>query len=447
MSAENPEAAPAPKPRRAGGRAALSTYASYIGVSLFGLGNVLLISRVLGPTGRGEVTFLMTVSGITGYLFNLSVQEANANLSGLKEHLRPALGTNSVVLSLGLGLVAAAAAVLALAYAPFLSEDVPASDLAIALVAIPAVTLQTYFVYLARGSSKFTIANVAMLVAPVFSFFANAVLAVAGVLSVTSSLACWSVGLVLSAVTLIVDHKRRVGFAAVDRELGREAVVFGTKSHLGGVMATGSYRMDQWILGAVAGPRELGLYSVAVAWFESLFLLPMAIGAVARQELVTAPRHEAGRRAALLFRVTLIVTLVLAAILVIGAPFLCAGIFGESFSGSIEPLRLLAAGALGIVSAKLIGVALIAQRRPLLESASMGSGFVVAIVLYLILIPSDAAVGAAIASSIAYSVAGIAAAAFLVKALDVPVRLLVPRPDDVRALARLLGRGASALRR
>lgn len=447
MRPENADAPPAPTPRKAGGKAALSTYASYIGVSLFGLGNVLLISRVLGPVGRGEVTFLMTVAGISGYLFNLSVQEANANLSGLKAHLRPALGTNSIVLSLILGALAAAVAVLALAYAPFLSEDVPASDLAIALISIPAVTLQTYFVYLARGSSKFTIANVAMLVAPVVSFLANAILALAGALTVTTALVCWSSGLTLSALVLIVDHRVRVGFAAIDRALGREAVVFGTKSHVGGVLATGSYRMDQWILGAVSGPRELGLYSVAVAWFESLFLLPMAVGAVARQELVTAPSGEAGRRAAFLFRVTLIVTAGLAAILVVAAPVLCTGIFGESFSGSVEPLRLLAAGALGIVSAKLIGVALIAQRRPLLESASMGSGFVVAIVLYLILIPSHAAVGAAIASSVAYSVAGLGAAIFLVRALDVPVRLLVPRPEDVRSLVRLLGRGTRALRR
>jgi O-antigen/teichoic acid export membrane protein len=438
-----PSSAP---PRKAGGRAAASTYASYLGISLFGLANVLLVSRILGPSGRGEVTFLMTVAGISGYLFNLSVQEANANLSGLKAHLRPSLGTNSILLSLGLGIVAAGVATLALAYAPFLAEDVPASHLAIALASIPSVTLQTYLVYLARGSYKFTIANLAMLVAPVVSVLANAALALAGALTVTTALASWSIGLALSAAVLVVDHALRVGYGRADRALGREALTFGAKSHVGGVLATGSYRMDQWILGAVSGPRELGLYSVAVAWFEGLFLLPMAIGAVARPDLVLAPAAEAGRRAALLFRVTVIATAVLAAVLVVAAPLLCTGLFGEAFSGSVEPLRLLAVGALGIVGAKVIGVALIAQRRPLLESASMGIGFVVAIVLYIVLIPPFAAVGAAVASAIAYTVAGTAAAAFLVKALHVSPRELIPRPADVRVIAGLASRAVRARR-
>ena len=147
-------------------RAAAGTYLSYLGVSFLGLLNVLIVARDLGPTGRGDVTFLMTVAGITGYVLNMSVHESNANFSGLKSHRIPSLGTNSVVLSLMLGLVAAGVAVAALAYAPFLKQDVPAGNLALALVSIPAVMLQTYLVYLARGSYQFTVANLAMLTAP-----------------------------------------------------------------------------------------------------------------------------------------------------------------------------------------------------------------------------------------------------------------------------------------
>lgn len=435
-----------PTQRRAGGRDAAATYASYLAVSLFGLANVLLVSRVLGPTGRGEVVFLMTVASISGYLFNLSVQEANANLASLKAHHRPVLGTNSVLLSIVLGIIGAGAATLALAYAPFLSEDVPTAHLAIALASIPAVTLQTYLVYLARGGYHFTIANVAMLVAPIFAVVANGAMAIAGVLTVTTALASWSTGLTLSAVVLMVDHHRRVGFGRPDPDLAREVVVFGSKSHVGGILATGSYRFDQWILGAVSGPHALGLYSVAVAWFEGLFLLPMSISAVSRPDLVTDDRLRAGQRTALLFRVTALTTAVLALVLVAAAPLLCTGIFGAAFSGSVEPLRLLATGSIGIVGAKVIGVALIAQRRPLLESAAMGIGFVVAIALYVLLIPPFGANGAAIASVIAYTVAGTSAAVFAVRALGVRPAELIPRPSDLRTLADLASRARGQLR-
>lgn len=438
MSAEpEPEAA---GPKRPGmRRAAAGTYLSYLGVSFLGLLNVLIVARDLGPTGRGDVTFLMTVAGITGYVLNMSVHESNANFSGLKSHRIPSLGTNSVVLSLLLGLAAAGVAVAALAYAPFLKQDVPAGNLALALVSIPAVMLQTYLVYLARGSYQFTVANIAMLTAPTVALTANVVMMITGTLSVTTALAAWSAGNTLAALFLAVHHGLTAGYTRPDRRLAQEAVTFGAKSHIGGVLATGNYRMDQWILGAVAGSRELGLYSIAVAWFEGLFLLPMAVSAVARPDLVRAKGAEAGARIASLFRLTVALTLIAAVALFLLAPVLCTGIFGDSFSGSVEPLRLLAVGALGISAAKLIGIGLIAQQRPLLESASMGTGFVVALVLYVILIPSYGANGAAIASTIAYTAAGLAAAAFLVRQFDVRPSALIPRPSDARQLADLVG--------
>ena len=94
-------------------------------------------------------------------------------------------------------------------------------------------------------------------------------------------------------------------------------MTFGAKSHIGGMLATGSYRMDQWIVGAVAGSRELGLYAIAVAWFEGLFILPMAVAATARPDLVMAKRAEAGEKIASLFRMTVALTLIAAIALVV----------------------------------------------------------------------------------------------------------------------------------
>lgn len=427
-----------PEPPRPIKKAALGTYVSYLGVSFVGLLNVLLVARVLGPTGRGEVTFLMTVAGITSYVFNLSVQEANANLSGLKKSRIPSLGTNSLMMALVLGATAALVAVLALAYAPYLAREVGTLELTLALLSIPSVMLQTYLVYLARGSYEFTIANVALLSAPVVALTANVALAVTGTLSVTTALGAWSAGNAISAVLLTVDHLRRVGFGRPDSTLARETVVFGAKSHIGGVMATGSYRMDQWILGAVAGPRELGLYSVAVAWFEGLFILPMAIASVARPDLVRAAHADVGARAAELFRITITLTVFFALVLVVAAPLLCGGIFGPEFDEATQLLRLLAAGSLGISAAKLIGIALIAQRRPLLESVSMGAGFLTAILLYIVLIPPLGATGAAIASTVAYTVAGLTAAVFLVREFGVRPRQFFPRRGDLDRLAGMV---------
>jgi O-antigen/teichoic acid export membrane protein len=215
---------------------------------------------------------------------------------------------------------------------------------------------------------------------------------------------------------------------------------FGLKAHAGRVMLIGNYRVDQWILGAVGGSRELGLYSVAVAWSETLFFLPNALAAVQRPDLVRAEHAEAARTAAVVFRAVTLLTLAGAVALIALAPVLCTEVFGESFAGSVDDLRVLAVGAVGIGALKLLGSALTARDRPLLESAAVGVAFVAIIALDVLLIPPLGGLGAAIASTVAYSAGGAAVALLFARALGYPARELVPRPSDLSVLVARLRR-------
>src|SRR5581483_5934542 len=139
--------------------------------------------------------------------------------------------------------------------------------------------------------------------------------------------------------------------------------------------------------------RELGLYSVAVAWAEGLFLLPTALAQVQRPDLVRSDPRSAGEQAARGFRMVAMTTLVLVAGLVVLAPFLCRTVFGPSFGGAVDDLRLLALGAFGIAAVKIFGTALLAQGRPLLEAAASLLAFCFTLALDLILIPGHGGLG------------------------------------------------------
>jgi O-antigen/teichoic acid export membrane protein len=127
-----------------------------------------------------------------------------------------------------------------------------------------------------------------------------------------------------------------------------------------------------------------------------------------------------------------------AVVMVALAPILCTTIFGEQFAGSVDDLRVLVIGAFGIGALKLLGNALTAQGRPLLESAAIGVAFVTILVLDVILIPELGGLGAALASAIAYSMGGVAVMILFARALGTPVLDLVPRPSDVPWLLRLV---------
>ena len=132
-----------------------------------------------------------------------------------------------------------------------------------------------------------------------------------------------------------------------------------------------SSTLDQWVLGGIAGSRELGLYCVAVAWVQALSFLPTALMLVQRPDLVRASSREAERQASIVFRGTLLITLVLAVGMAALAPFLCVTAFGESFRESVGMLRVLTVGAFGIVALKLLGDALTARRKPMLDTTAI----------------------------------------------------------------------------
>jgi O-antigen/teichoic acid export membrane protein len=289
--------------------------------------------------------------------------------------------------------------------------------------------------FLVQADYGFGLTNLVWLITPVANVTLNGILALTGVLSVATAVATWVGGEVLGTIILVWYVARRLaGFGRPDWGVARRTLSFGLRSHAGRIMLLGNYRLDQWILGAVAGSRELGLYSVAVAWSSALFYLPTTLTSVQRPDLVRANQEDAARRASLIFRTAVLVTVVPALVMIAAAPFLCATIMGEAFRGSIDDLRILTLGVFGVIALKLLGNAITAQRKPGLASIAIGIGFACTVVLDILLIPRYGGLGAALASSVAYTLGGVIIAIIFIRALRGRPSELVPRAKDLPSL-------------
>jgi O-antigen/teichoic acid export membrane protein len=418
---------------------AAATFGTNVGVAVISLLNVLVTARILGPGGRGELALLTTIAILSSSLAAFGLYEANANIGAREPGKRGALAANSLVLALALGGAAAALVATLVVVFPALGGGTDPLLQALALAAIPVLILQSGLGTLIQSQYGFGVTNAAWLLAPSTSLALNGALAAFGLLTVGSAVAVWIAGQI-AATALLAWHAVR-GLERVPRPdvpLARRMLSFGSRTHLGRVMTMGNYRLDQWFVGAIAGHRELGLYSVAVAWAEALFYLPTALGMVQRPDLVRASASEAGARAAIVFRAALLLTVLLAVGLVIAAPILCVGIFGEDFRGSIDDLRVLAFGAFGIVALKLLGNALIAQGKPMRANVGVAVAFVVTVGLDLLLIPSHGGIGAAIASTAAYTAGGVTILVVFSRALGRRPVELVPRGNELGPLLRQL---------
>jgi len=419
--------------RPASAGSALLTWGTNVGSAILSLGSILIVARELGPEGRGHVALLTAIALLLGNLATAGVQEANANFAAQEPSTRPALATNSLLLAVALGALAAGAlAVLLWAVPDAVGEDTSRRFLWATVAFVPLIILEIYLLYLAQADYAFVVTNASMLLAPAVAFTGNAAFALTDVLTVRNAVAVWLAGQVAATSLLVWFVARRLGgFGRPDLGLARRSLGFGLRAYVGRVMQLGNYRLDQWLLGAISGARALGLYSVAVAWAEALWYLPTALAAVQRPDLVRSDPRTAGERAARVFRGSILVTAISGILMIALAPFLCTVVFGEPFRDSVGQLRVLVLGAFGIVAVKLLGNALVARGRPGLQSLAVGIGFLGTIVLDVLLIPPYAGMGAAIASSAAYTAAGAAMAVIFVRLLGPRYRDLVPRGSDV----------------
>lgn len=430
---------PAPERRSSFLASAVATYATTVSVAVLSLVNVLIVARALDAVGRGEVAFLTTVAGLTAQLAALGIPQASSNFAGRAPERTPTVVTNAVLISLGAGLAAIGAVAGLIALVPAVGADVDAPLRWLALCAIPLLVVQASLQAVVLVHFRFAAYNAAMLVTPVLNVIVNATLALTGALTVGLAVGAWIAGQLIATVILAVTIARGLGgFGRPDAALARRAGRFGAQAYPGRVLYASNYRLDQWIVASVAGSRELGIYSVAVAWTEALFFLPTALSAAQRGDVTRADPDAAARHAAAAFRMTALLTLVSGAAMVGLAPFLAETLFGPDFAEATGQIRVLVIGAFGIAALKLLGSVLTAQSRPMRETAAVAVAFVVIVVLDALLIPSEGGMGAAIASAAGYSVGGVAVAWLFLRTLGGTWRDLMPRPSELRPLFALL---------
>jgi O-antigen/teichoic acid export membrane protein len=184
----------------------------------------------------------------------------------------------------------------------------------------------------------------------------------------------------------------------------------------------------------ISGARELGLYSVTIAWAEAFWYFPTALKFVQRPYLVRAAPKEASRHTALAFRLTTLVTVLLGLGVVLAAPILCGTFFGKEFRGSAIQLRLLVIGAFGIVALTVLGNALVERRRPSCRAPRSRWASSAPCSWTFLLIPPYAGIGAPVATAIAYSAAGAVMLFFFTRALGTKATDLATRAASCRGL-------------
>ncbi len=157
-------------------------------------------------------------------------------------------------------------------------------------------------------------------------------------------------------------------------------------------------RADRLLLGWYAGPSAVGVYSAAAGISEIARLPPNALGQVAffRAPESTKSHVQSLRQAGFGG------SLMTGSVIFLFAPQIVGLLFGDEYSEAVLPLRILTIAEAAYALAFIDSRTLMAQGRGAIVGRVGVIASMAGILLYLLLIPTAGAAGAALASVLAY---------------------------------------------
>lgn len=393
-----------------------------------------LIARALGPEGKGLYTLPAVAAGIAVTLGAAGLEHAHVHLAARGVPL-PTLWANASVAAGALGALCWVVAAVIWAVAPGVFGGVPVAWVVAAMGLVPVLLGNLFRWNLLQldhrvvTAARATVAGVAAHVVVVAGLVAAHALTPFRVVALM-----W----LANGVTWLLLRRAggRAGLrgaAVCGRDL-RRALAFGLRAHAGIVFVFLLFRVDQVMVGRMLGFEALGIYALAVALAEVLWIAsdPIAQALLPHQVRAGASRDRALASEAA--RVCLLVAATGGVVAWLAAPWAVELLYGPAFAGAVWPFRLLLPGVAIFAGYRPMHAVLLKEGRPVLASVLGGGALLANVVLNLVLVPEMGVAGASIGSSVAYGGLVLAYAA-ITRGPDAGWAALLPRPSDVALLA------------
>lgn len=409
----------------------------------------IIIARSLGPAGKGTLSLVVLSHILLLTVSNLGLAAACSFLIAKREFSLGQVSRHAGVAALVLGLATFSFTVVVVRFLPATLVS-PNQRIYVLLAAgLVPLTLTTQFLNGALlGAGQIIWLNALTVVQAVINVTALALLLVVLQLGLPGGLSAWAITTVLTCLMTIAVtfwRARRLGGRGVDRGTGwnrmltKEALHYGIRAYPAGVVSFLNLRSDQFILGYLAGAASVGQYSVAVTVAELLLFFPRSLATALLPRITAADSDAARHMAASACRHTIGGTLISAAALV-PVGLLIPVLFGEAYRPSVLPFFLLLPGLGAYALAPVLSTYFSGQLgRPIIASLFATFSLAVDVVLVWVLVPPLAVPGAALASTLAYTMTIIAMVGYFRRLTGVSLREMVAvRAEDLSAYRSLL---------
>lgn len=404
------------------------------GTVVVGFASSVLLARLLGPSDRGLLALLASVSSAALVLGGIGIPLAVAYLGSLRERASDALFGNSLAWASLLAIVLVPPAwlfhhQLAAAFA----RGRGGMDWVLAAALVPITFLDYTTQNQVLGQHRFARYNLIIVLSKVGGVVAVVVLLGEIGLGLTGGL----LSLVATSTVVIglsTPAILREGRPRLDRALLRRMLGYGSRVQVGSVFQILNYRLDVVILQFFRPLRDVGYYVIAQIIAELVTTLSAAFATsvlpiVARED----PSARTETTAQSLRHHGALSTMAVLANAVLG-PLVILVAYGPAYRPAIIPMLIILPGIWFLGTAQVVMGDLRGRDRPGLASFIAGGAAAATVVLDVSLIPPLGVDGAALASLVTYTLFGTASLVVLSRVSGIALReLAVPGRAELTA--------------
>ncbi|MBC2906104.1 polysaccharide biosynthesis C-terminal domain-containing protein [Streptomyces sp. PSKA01] len=394
-----------------------------------------LIARSLSPEERGMYYIAVTFALTAIALGHLSVEQAQTALWPDTSR-RAVLTANSVPLGLCIG---AAAALAALAVAGVLRNVANLPDMWMVAMACAGVPLSMAVLYannIAFLSDRAQLVAAVMLLGMGFQCLSLIVLGVSGRLTAYSVVVIWTIAAGVSLIVLIGGRNALVGRRA-DLASALTTCAMGVRFHPGSAAAYLLQRSDVFLLNALAGHRQVGIYSLAVTLAEMSRLVIDVVWQVTLSRQLDEKDRDAAGDTVRIIRLMVVLAIASALIAIGLTSVLVVPVYGHAYATAHQLLVLLLPGILLAGASRPAATYLLGSRSSRIIVYPSVAALILNIGLIVVLIPVWGAAGCAVATGVAYAALAVCQVTLFIRVTGISGRLLLPRVSD---FAEITGR-------
>jgi len=381
----------------------------------------ILLARYLGPEGKGLMTALLVYPTLLVSLAELGIRQSATYLIGKKEY-----SEQDIISQVLLFLVTSSTIMVFIVAYLFTVLDNPDFTFYMVLMAIfyiPVKLVTSYSQGIFLGRNEINIFNITSRLQPTIDLALIILFVVIFNLSVVGAvLATFAASLVVALYAfreLVRISPIRLHFNwVISKKLISKGIVYAVALFILNL----NYKVDIVLLERLGTASEIGQYSISVGIVELIWLLPSTLGVVIFSHSSNAKDPIMFSKGMIkLFRVTFIVSILCGLFLFFASEYIIPLVYGEAFAPSVEMLQILLPGVILMTAFKVLNMDLAGKGKPQISLVAFTPAVTVNIILNILWIPLYGANGAALASTITYSLGSLIFLALYSRISQIPV--------------------------